>query len=51
MSELTVEVLEMIIKNMPKNYVVEFDNGKSSMVVADKVEIDVGLQRLILKKY
>ena len=51
MSKLTIGVLKRVIENMPEEWAVEFNNGKSSFATSDKVEIDVGLQRLILKKY
>ncbi|MBQ3407998.1 MAG: hypothetical protein IJH12_02185 [Clostridia bacterium] len=51
MTTITIEVLKKIIENLPDDYNVEFDNGKNKLQIADKVEIDVGLKKLILKKY
>lgn len=51
MTTITIEVLKKIIENIPEDYDVEFDNGKNIFQIADKVEIDVGLKKLILKKY
>ena len=50
MTALTIEILKKIIEHMPDNYVVEIDNGKNSTSLDDKVEIDVGLEKLVLKK-
>lgn len=51
MSELTIEVLKKIIEHIPPNYTVEFSNGNDTVKISDKVEIDVGSEKLILKKY
>ena len=51
MTELTIEVLKKIIEHIPDDYEVEFDNGKNKYSIDNKVEIDVGLEKLILKKY
>ena len=51
MTALTIEVLKKIVEHVPDNYVVEFDNGKSKSSIDDKIEIDVGLEKLILKRY
>ena len=51
MSELTIEVLKKIIEHIPSRYTVEFNNGNDTVKISDKVEIDVGLEKLILKKY
>lgn len=51
MTALDIETLKKIIEHIPDNYVVEFDNGKSKSSIDDKIEIDVGLEKLILKKY
>ena len=50
MSELTIEVLKKIIEHMPENYTVEFSNGDDTVKISDKLEIDVGLEKIILKK-
>ena len=51
MSELTIEVLKKIIEHIPNEYTIEVDNGKDTFKIDDKVEIDVSLEKLILKKY
>ena len=51
MSELTIEVLKKIIEHMPENYTVEFSNGDDTVKISDKLEIDVGLEKIILKKF
>lgn len=51
MTAITIEVLKRIIEHIPENFSVEFDNGKNTCAIDDKVEIDVSLQKLILKKY
>ena len=51
MTELTIEVLKKIVDKLPEDYTVEFDDGGNSVRLADKVEIDVSLEKLILKKY
>lgn len=51
MTALSIEVLKKIVENIPDDYTIEFDNGKTAYNVDDKVEIDVSLKKLILKKY
>ena len=51
MTAITIEVLKKIIEHIPNDYTVEFDKGKDIVKIDDKVEIDVSLQKLILKKY
>ena len=51
MSELTIDVLKKIIEHIPSNYTVEFGNDNDTVKISDKVEIDVGSEKLILKKY
>ena len=51
MTGLTIEVLKKIIEHIPDNYTVEFDNGKTASAIDDKIEVDVSLEKLILKKY
>lgn len=51
MTELTIEVLKKIIEHIPDNYKIYFDDGKNNSIISDKFEIDVGLERLVLKKY
>ena len=52
MTALTIEVLKKIIENMPDDFKVEFEDKKNNAVsIDDKVEIDVSLKKLILKKY
>lgn len=51
MTAITIEVLKKIIEHIPEDYTVEFDNGKNKYSIDDKVEIDVSLEKLILKKY
>ena len=51
MTALSIEVLKKIVENIPEDYTLEFDNGKTVYGVDDKVEIDVSLKKLILKKY
>jgi hypothetical protein len=50
MTVLTIEVLKKIIEHMPDNYIVEFDDGNANSSIDDKIEIDVSLEKLILKK-
>lgn len=51
MTALTIEVLKKIVEHIPDDYTIEFDNGKSKSSIDNKIEIDVGLEKLILKKY
>ena len=51
MTAITIEVLKKIIEHIPNDYEVQFDNGKNKCSIDDKVEIDVSLEKLILKKY
>lgn len=51
MTALSIEVLKKIVDNVPEDYTVEFNNGKTVYCADDKVEIDVSLKKLILKKY
>ena len=51
MTNLTIEVLKKIIEHIPNEYTIEVDNGKDTFKIDDKVEIDVSLEKLILKKY
>lgn len=50
MTEL-IDVLKKVIEHIPDNYKVEFNDGNNNSIISDKVEIDVGLEKLILKKY
>ena len=50
MTALTIEILKKIIEHIPDNYTVEFDDGNESSSIDDKIEIDVSLEKLILKK-
>ena len=51
MTALSIEVLKKNVEKIPEDYTVEFDDGKSNLTLDDKVEIDVSLKKLILKKY
>lgn len=51
MATLTIGVLKKIIENIPEDYEVSFNNGKSSPQVSDRIEVDITLKRLILQKY
>ena len=51
MTSLSIELLKKIVEIIPDDYTLEFDNGKTTYNVDDKVEIDVSLKKLILKKY
>lgn len=51
MTAMTIEVLKKIIERIPDNYTVEFDNGKTSSPIDDRIEIDVSLEKLILKRH
>ncbi len=51
MTELTIEVLKKIIEHIPDEYTIEVDNGKDTFKLDDKLEIDVSLETLILKRY
>ena len=51
MTALSIEVLKKIVEKIPEDYTVEFDDGKNNFSLDDKVEIDVSLKKLILKKY
>lgn len=51
MTALTIEVLKKIIEHIPNGDSIEFDNGSTNYAVNDKIEIDVSLEKLILKKY
>ena len=41
MTSLSIEVLKKIVENIPDDYTLEFDNGKTTYNIDDKVEIDV----------
>ena len=50
MSTLTIETLEKIIENMPRDYTVEFKKEENIISpISDTVEFDVTNNRLILK--
>ena len=49
MSVLTIEVLKKIIGNLPSDYEVVYDNKKTISPVEDRIEIDVGNRKIILK--
>ena len=49
MAILTIEVLKKLIENMPNDYTVEYDNGKTIAPIEDEVEIDVSGKRIIFK--
>ena len=51
MTAMTIEVLRKIIEHIPDEYTVEFSNGKSSTPIDDRIEVDVSLEKLILKKH
>lgn len=51
MTALTIDVLRKIIEHIPDDFTVEFSDGKNNSTIDDKVEIDVSLQKLILKRY
>lgn len=51
MTAITIEVLKKIIEHIPDNYTVEIEDKKNTYTIDDKVEIDVSLEKLILKKY
>ena len=51
MTALTIEVLKKIVDKLPEDYTVEFDNGENIDPIGDKLEIDVSMKKLILKKY
>ena len=51
MTAITIEVLKKIIEHIPDNYTVEIEDKKNTYAIDDKVEIDVSLEKLILKKY
>lgn len=50
MSILNVEILKKIIENVPEDYTVEYENEHTIAPLVDKVEIDVGNKRIVLKK-
>ena len=39
MTSLSIEVLKKIVENIPDDYTLEFDNGKTTYNIDDKVEI------------
>ncbi len=41
MTAITIDVLKRIMEHIPEDYTVEFDNGKNTYSIDDKVEIDV----------
>ena len=51
MTAITIEVLKKIIEHIPEDYTVEFDNGKNKYSIDDNVEIDVNLEKLIMKRH
>lgn len=51
MTAITIEVLKKIIEHIPDNYTVEIEDKKNTYTIDDRVEIDVSLEKLILKKY
>lgn len=51
MSALTIETLKELIEHLPSEYTVEYKNNEDIITpLGDVVEIDVGNQRIILKK-
>ena len=51
MTPITIDVLKRIIEHVPDDFKVEYDDGEAISSIADKVEIDVGLKKVILKKF
>ena len=51
MTTMTIEDLKKIIDYINDNYKIEFDNGKTNYSLNNKVEIDIELETLTLKKY
>ena len=51
MTPITIDVLKSIIEHVPDDFKVEYDDGKTISSIDDKVEIDVGLKKVVLKKF
>lgn len=51
MTPITIDVLKRIIEHVPDDFKVEFDDGKTISSIDDKVEIDIGLKKVVLKKF
>ena len=51
MSSLTIGVLKKIIEQMPEDFTVELDVEGDNLELDDRVEIDITLKKLILKRY
>jgi len=51
MDVLDIATLKKIIEKVPEDYEIEFDGRDSTHKISDKIEIDVGEKKLILKIY
>ena len=51
MTPINIGVLKTIIEHVPDDFKVEFDDGKTISSIDDKVEIDIGLKKVVLKKF
>ena len=49
MTILTIGMLKRIIENVPNDFDVEYSDGEKESPISDKLEIDIGGKRLILK--
>ena len=46
---LTSAILKRIIRTIPDDFTVEYDNNKTIVPVEDKIEIDISGKRIIFK--
>ena len=51
MDILDIATLKKIIEKVPEDFDLEFDDRNTTHKISDKVEIDVGEKKLILKIY
>lgn len=51
MATINIELLKKILENVPDDFDVEFTDGKKNYQIANKIEVDVGAKKLILRKF
>ena len=51
MAILDIETLKKIIEKVPEDYELEFNDRSGTHKISDKIEVDVGEKKLILKIY
>ena len=51
MAILNIETLKMIIENVPDDFDIEFNDGKKTHQIEDKIEVDVSGKKLVFKTF